>query len=365
MITPSPKRTPLHGRHVSLGARLVEFAGFEMPVQYAGVIDEHRAVRTAAGLFDVSHMGELLFSGPGALAALQRLLPGDVAKLEDGRAMYNVLLHESGGIVDDIIVYRVRDGEYLMVVNASNREKDAGWCREHLASGCRLRDVSDAWALLALQGPRAMEILSGLTSIDLATLAAFQFAQGEVAGARSIVSRTGYTGEDGFEIFCAPSAAPPLWDALLEAGGARGLLPAGLGARDSLRTEMKYCLYGNDIDDTTTPLEAGLGWLLKLDKSDFIGREALLRQKEQGIERKLVGFEMIDPGIPRHGYAIVEGANQIGVVTSGTHSPTLGHPIGVGYVPTAKSALGTELSVDVRGKPRRARVVKTPFYRRA
>jgi aminomethyltransferase len=364
-MTEPLKHTALHAQHVALGARMVPFAGYDMPVQYTGVIDEHQAVRTAAGLFDVSHMGELLFCGPGALATLERLLPGEVSKLADGRAMYSALLLPSGGIVDDVILYRISADEYLLVVNASNREKDARWCEQHLESGCDLRDVSDAWALLALQGPRAAEILAALTDVPLASLPSFHFQEGQVAGARAIVSRTGYTGEDGFELFCAPAAAPVVWEELLRAGASRGLLPAGLGARDSLRTEMKYSLYGNDIDDTTTPLEAGLGWIVKLDKPGFIGREVLLRQKAEGVRRKLVGFEMVEPGIARHGHPITDGTGPIGVVTSGTHSPSLGKAIGLGYVPPERSPLGTDLFIDIRGKTRRARVVKTPFYRRA
>jgi aminomethyltransferase len=360
----TPRHTPLHARHVALSARLVEFAGFLMPVQYRGLVEEHHAVRNAAGLFDVSHMGELQFRGPGALATLDRLTPSEVRKLEDGHALYTVLLRPDGGIVDDVIVYRLAALDYLMVVNASNRDKDHAWCRDHLGERCDLRDVSDAWALLALQGPRAAEILAPLCDVDLAGLAPFQFAAGTVAGARALVARTGYTGEPGFEIFVASAAAPPVWDEIISAGKGWGLLPTGLGARDSLRTEMKYSLYGNDIDETTSPLEAGLGWLVKLEKGDFIGRETLLKQKTEGLMRKLVGFEMVDPGIPRHGFPIVEGEREIGVVTSGTFSPTLQKAIGIGYLPTEKSAAGSELFVGIRQRPRRARVVATPFYRR-
>jgi aminomethyltransferase len=358
------KRTPLHALHEKLGARMVEFAGYDMPVQYSGVIAEHEAVRTAAGLFDVSHMGELHFRGAGAVATVEKLLPGNVSALPVGRAVYSVLLKPDGGIVDDVIVYRLGLEELLMVVNAANRDKDAKWCASHLGEGCVFRDVSDAWALLALQGPKAAEILAPLTSVDLDATGPFHFAWGEVAGARAIASRTGYTGEDGFEIFVAPAAAPVVWEALLAAGRDKGLLPAGLGARDTLRTEVKYSLYGNDIDETTTPLEAGLEWLVKWDKGEFIGREALERQKAAGLRRKLVGFEMVDPGIPRHGFPIVEGEREIGKVTSGTFSPTLRRAIGLGYVPVEKSGPGSEISVSIRGSVRRARVVQTPFYRR-
>jgi aminomethyltransferase len=360
----APRSTPLHARHVALGARLTEFAGFLMPVQYSGLIEEHHAVRKAAGLFDVSHMGELQFRGPGALTTLDRLLPSEVRKLEDGRALYSVLLRPDAGIVDDVIVYRLAADDYLMVVNASNRDKDHAWCRDHLGEGCELRDVSDAWALLALQGPRAAEILAPLCDVNVKGLASFQFVSGTVAGAKALVARTGYTGEPGFEIFVASAAAPAVWDEILAAGRPLGLLPAGLGARDSLRTEMKYSLYGNDIDETTSPLEAGLGWLVKFDKGDFIGKERLLEQKKEGLKRKLVGFEMVDPGIPRHGFPIVEGERTIGTVTSGTFSPTLAKAIGIGYVPPEKSPVGSELFVNIRMKPRRARVVATPFYRR-
>jgi aminomethyltransferase len=357
------RRTPLHARHVALGAKMVEFAGFDLPVEYSGLMGEHAAVRTTAGLFDVSHMGELEFRGDGALQTLQRLVPSDVSQLIDGGALYTVLLRPTGGIVDDVIVYRLAVDDYLMVVNAANREKDATWCGGHLEPGCLFRDVSDAWALLALQGPRAQDVLAPMTPIDLGSIAPFHFARTEVAGAQAIVSRTGYTGEEGFEIFVASSAAPVVWDEILLAGKGQ-VLPAGLGARDSLRTEMKYCLYGNEIDDTTSPLEAGLDRLVKLDKGDFIGREALVRQKEKGVRRKLVGFEMVDPGIPRHGFPITAGDGDVGVVTSGTFSPTLRKPIGIGYVPAELSAVGSEIFVRIRDKLRRARVVKTPFYRR-
>jgi aminomethyltransferase len=359
-----PEKTPLHAAHVALGARMVEFAGFEMPVQYSGVVDEHTAVRTAAGLFDVSHMGEFVFQGERALATLEAMVPTNVSRLSPGRALYTVLMNDAGGIVDDVIVYRVGAQDFMVVVNAANRAKDLAWCEAHLQPGCELRDVSHVFALLAVQGPRAAEILARASAIDLAALAPFDFAEGLVAGIQCIVSRTGYTGEDGFEVFCSGAATPALWDALLAEGAGVGVKPCGLGARDSLRTEMRFCLYGQDIDDTTTPLEAGLGWLVKLDKGDFIGRDVLVRQKADGLRRKLVGFEMIEPGIARHGHAIVDGGAKVGVVTSGTHSPTLGRAIGLGYVPADLARVGAEIAIDIRGKARRARVCKTPFYER-
>jgi aminomethyltransferase len=341
---------------------MVPFAGFEMPVQYTGVIDEHTAVRTAAGLFDVSHMGELVFQGSGALATLEAMVPTNVSRLVPGGALYTVLMNDAGGIVDDVIIYCVDDCDFMVVVNAANRAKDVAWCKSHLGPNCEMRDVSHVFALLALQGPRAAEILGRETALDLASIPAFGFAEGLVAGIQCIVSRTGYTGEDGFELFCAGAAAPALWESLIAQGSPLGLRPCGLGARDSLRTEAKLCLYGQDIDDTTSPLEAGLGWLVRLDKGEFIGKNVLVRQKQEGLTRKLVGFEMVEPGIARHGYPIVSGDTQIGVVTSGTHSPTLGRAIGIGYVPPSHAAVGSEIAISIRGQGRRARVCKTPFY---
>lgn len=356
--------TPLYDAHVALGARMVPFAGYLMPVQYTGLMEEHHAVRRAAGLFDVSHMGEFFFRGAGALATLEHLVPTNVSRLRVGDALYSALMNDAGGIVDDVIVYRIADTEYLMVVNASNRAKDAAWCEAHLLPGCAFEDASDAYGLIALQGPRAREILRHVCDADVAALGSFQHLAASVAGVPCRVSTTGYTGEDGVEVMTPAARTAPVWHALMEAGAPAGVRPIGLGARDSLRTEMKFSLYGNDIDDTTSPLEASLGWIVKLDKGPFIGRDVLVRQKAEGLSRKLVGFEMVDAGIPRHGYPLTLEGAPVGVVTSGTHSPTLGRPIGIGYVPPAHAHVGAELDVDIRGKARRARVCKTPFYQR-
>ncbi len=357
------RRTPLYEKHLAAGGKMVPFAGFEMPVQYTGVIEEHRTVREAAGLFDVSHMGEFEAEGPGAAAFLQRLLTNNVEKLGVGRVQYAAMCREDGGIVDDLTVYRTGGERYMAVVNASNIEKDFGWMSSHVPGKCDFRDVSGETALLALQGPRAAEILGRLAAGDgdVGAIAYYHAADSEVAGCRMLVSRTGYTGEDGFELYCAAEDAPRIWDALLEAGEPFGLKPCGLGARDTLRTEMKYALYGNDIDETANPIEAGLGWVVKFKAGDFIGREALLKIKEEGPKRKLVGFEMVDRGIPRHGAEILVDSAAAGKVTSGTMSPTLGKAIGIGYVPISHAPEGSRIAVDIREKARAAQVVKTPF----
>jgi aminomethyltransferase len=355
------RRTPLYETHARAGARLVEFAGWEMPVQYSGILSEHEAVRTRVGLFDVSHMGEVVFRGPRALAALNRVFTNDLGKVVDGQAQYGCLCRESGGIVDDVVVYRRSAEDLLVCVNAGNREKDFGWLSSH-AGGADVRNESDDWAQLALQGPLAAQLLQRLTKLNLSQIRSYRFAPGEVAGVSCIVARTGYTGEDGFELFCPAAQASRLWDALVEAGGPEKIQPCGLGARDSLRLEMAYRLYGSDMDDSTTPLEAGLAWVVKLDKGDFVGRDALLRQREQGVARKLVGFTLIDPGIPRHGYPVLQDGRKVGEVTSGTRSPTLEIPIGLAYVPTALAAEGSTFAVEIRGRAAAARVVKTPFY---
>jgi aminomethyltransferase len=342
-------RTPLYDRHVELGARLVPFAGWEMPVQYEGVIQEHRAVRTDAGVFDVSHMGELEVEGPRALELLQTVLSSDMAKVEPGHARYTLLTNERGGIVDDLIAYRIDEFRWLLVVNASNRAGDFQWLKEHEISGSDVRDVSDEYALLAVQGPKAIEKL-GLPPAPWNT-----FAEAEIDGVECMVNRTGYTGEDGCEILCMAEDAGRLWDAIL----ARGVAPCGLGARDTLRLEACLALHGNDITPDTDAISAGLGWTCALDK-EFIGAETLRRVKADGPQRKLVAFAMEERAIPRHGMGIEGG----GEVTSGTHSPTLDLGIGMGYVPSELAAVDTELSIDVRGKTRRARVVKKPFYKR-
>jgi aminomethyltransferase len=356
-------RTPLHAAHVRAGARMVEFAGWDMPVQYAGVLDEHAAVRERAGLFDVSHKGEVVFRGPKALESLQRLFTNDLAKCADGQAQYGCLCKDDGGIVDDVVVYRRSAEDLLVCVNASNREKDYAWLHGH-ASGADVSNESDGWAQLAVQGPLAAQIVQRLTSVRLGSVGTYRFTQGEVAGVPCMIARTGYTGEDGLELFCSPDAAERLWSAILDAGAQEGIRPCGLGARDSLRLEMAYRLYGNDMDEQTTPLEAGLAWVVKLDKGDFVGREALRRQKEAGLSRKLVGFTLTEPGIARHGYPVVQSGKPVGAVTSGTKSPSLGTPIGLAYVPAALAADGSAFAVEIRGRPVAARVVKTPFYSR-
>jgi aminomethyltransferase len=355
------RRTPLYETHVRAGARLVEFAGWEMPVQYAGILAEHEAVRTRVGLFDVSHMGEVVFRGPRALEALNRVFTNDLSKIADGQAQYGCLCRESGGIVDDVVVYRRSAEDLLVCVNAGNRAKDFEWLAGH-AGGADVKNESDDWAQLALQGPLAAQLLQRLAKVDLSQLRSYRFTSGEVAGVACLVARTGYTGEDGFELFCPAADGPRLWSALVEAGGPERIVPCGLGARDSLRLEMAYRLYGSDMDDSTTPLEAGLAWVVKLDKGDFVGRDALRRQREQGVARKLVGFTLTDAGIPRHGYPVLQDGRKVGEVTSGTRSPTLEIPIGLAYVPTALAAEGSSFAVEIRGRAAAARVVKTPFY---
>jgi aminomethyltransferase len=342
---------------------MVEFAGWEMPVQYAGVLHEHEAVRTRVGLFDVSHMGEVVFRGPKALEALNRAFTNDLTKAADGQAQYGCLCRESGGIVDDVVVYRRAADDLLVCVNAANRTKDFEWLRAH-AGGADVANESDDWAQLALQGPLAAQLLQRITKVNLSALKSYRFAPGEVAGISCLVARTGYTGEDGFELFSPAAKGPLLWDVLLDSGRPEKIQPCGLGARDSLRLEMAYRLYGSDMDDGTTPLEAGLAWVVKLDKGDFVGREALVKQKEAGVPRKLVGFTLIDPGIPRHGYPVLQDGRKVGDVTSGTKSPSLGIPIGLAYVPTALAAEGSAFAVEIRGRAVAARVVKTPFYTR-
>ncbi len=360
------RKTPLYAVHRESGAKMVPFGGWDMPVEYAGLIAEHLAVRQKAGLFDVSHMGELEIEGPAALRFLQRVTSNNVAKLVEGQAQYSALTLPSGAPVDDVILYRRGEGRYLMVVNAGNLQKDWKWLESQRGEGVTLRDRSDEFALLALQGPRAQDILRPLTSIDLPKVSFYHFAEGEVAEAPAIVARTGYTGEDGFEIFVAPDRAEALWRRLLQAGREAGLVPAGLGARDTLRLEAKMCLYGNDIDESTTLIEAGLGWIVSLDeaKGDFTGRPVLEEQKRKGAPRKLVGFEMTGRGIARHGYPVVLGDAPAGAVASGSYAPYLQKNIGLVYLPTARAGVGAEFAVDIRGRQVPARVVPTPFYKR-
>jgi aminomethyltransferase len=360
------RKTALNDVHRESGARMVPFGGWDMPVEYSGLIAEHNAVRTAAGLFDVSHMGQFEVEGEGALAFLQRVTANNVAKLVDGQAQYSALPMATGCPVDDIIVYRRSERRFLVVVNAANIQKDWQWLLAQQPAGCGLHDLSDQFALLALQGPKAAAILQGLTPIDLSTVAFYHFAEGRVGGAEAIVARTGYTGEDGFEVFVAPEAAPALWRAIVGAGGFQGLLPAGLGARDTLRLEARMMLYGNDMDETTSLIEAGLGWIVSLDeaKGEFNGRAALAEHKAKGAPRKLVGFEMVERGIPRHGYPVVLDGEVVSAVTSGTFAPFLQKSIGLAYLPAARAAVGTELAIDIRGRRTAARVVATPFYKR-
>jgi aminomethyltransferase len=365
MESESLRRTPLYECHRAAGARLVGFAGWEMPERYASIIDEHRAVRSAAGLFDVSHMGEIAVRGAGAEAFLQVLTPNDVSKLRPGRAHYSGLLTEEGTYIDDLLVYRRADESFMLVVNASNAEGDLEWILAHRPEGVEVEDLSDRTALLALQGPLAPSILAPLTPLDLGTLRYYGFAESTVGGARAVISRTGYTGEDGFELYLEVPDAARVWDRLMEAGAPAGLVPAGLGARDTLRLEAAMALYGHEIDRTTTPWEASLGWVVKLDKGDFVGREALVAQRQAGIPRQLVGFEVRGRGIARQGHPIVDGDEEVGVVTSGTWSPTFEKALGMGYVPRERAAHDGELAVEVRGRRVSAQVVDLPFYRRS
>lgn len=358
------KRTPLYQTHVDAGARMVPFGGWEMPVQYTGVIDEHRAVREAVGLFDVSHMGEVELRGPRALEVANRIITNDLNRAVNGQALYTAMCKPDGGIVDDLVVYRFASDHIFICVNAANRDKDFAWIAEHVAGDCSVTNRSDEYAQIAVQGPKAAALVQRLTPVDLAPIGTYRFATGKVSGFEAIISRTGYTGEDGFELYVESRNATALWRTLMEKGADLGVKPAGLGARDSLRLEMKYALYGNDIDETTNPLEAGLGWVVKLDKTDFIGKAALVAKKEQGLKRKLVGLEMVGRGVARHGYPLLSKGQRIGEVTSGTMGPSVGKAVAMGYVPAALSEIGTALDVEIREKPIAAVVVKTPFYQR-
>jgi aminomethyltransferase len=353
------KQTTLYEKHKALGAKIIDFGGWAMPVQYSGILDEHKAVRTTLGIFDVSHMGEVVFKGPRAVEAVQKLVTNDVGKLQDWQAMYTVACRPNGGIVDDLIVYRQTDDNILIVVNASNIEKDVAWFQEQSGQICEVIDSSDRVSLFAVQGPRAVELVQSLTKQPVAEMKPFHHGMAEVAGSPVRLARTGYTGEDGFEIFVFNLNAVRLWDALLEAGQKYGIKPIGLGARDTLRLEARLCLYGNDIDEEHTPHEAGLSWVVK--GKGYIGEEALARQKAEGIKRKLVGFVMKDKATARHGYPIVDPQ---GVVTSGSIGPTVGANIGMGWVPADKSEPGTRITIDCRGKQVAAEIVKGPFYKR-
>jgi aminomethyltransferase len=362
-MTDGLKRTPLYEEHVAAGGKMVPFAGFEMPVQYpTGITAEHRGVREAVGLFDVSHMGEFVVSGPQALDLVQRVSINDASKMNVGQAQYSAMCTESGGVVDDLLIYRFAD-RYMLVVNASNLEKDWAWVSSHLADlDAELHDVSDETALLAVQGPRAREALCSLVDLDLDGVRYYRFAEGTVADVPTVVSGTGYTGEDGFELYVAAREAVAVWKAVIAAGEPVGIRLAGLGARDSLRLEMGYALYGNELDEAHTPLESGLGWVTKLDKGDFVGRDALAAQRSAGVSRRLVGLVATERGFPRAGYDILSGGEGVGSVTSGTMSPSLGVGIAMGYVPVELSAKGTQLQIDARGKPVGAVVSQMPFY---
>ena len=358
------KRTPLHEEHVRLGAKMVPFAGYEMPVQYpSGIVAEHRAVREAAGLFDVSHMGELEISGPDALAWVQHVVTNDASKIDVGQAQYAALCNEHGGVIDDCITYRF-DDRYMIVVNASNLEKDREWILGFADRfDAKLEDRSEDIGLIALQGPRAAAILARVTDTDLDDIGYYRFAEGAVAGRDAVISRTGYTGEDGFELYLGADDAAQVWRVLLEAGEPEGILPAGLGARDSLRLEMGYALYGNDLDETHNAIESGLGWVVKPDKGDFAGRDALVEAKAAGNDRKLVGFELKERGFPRPGYEIHQDRRLVGTVTSGAHSHSLDRGIGMGYVETAVAKAGTSVDIVVRGRSIPAEIVRPPFYK--
>ncbi len=356
------KHIALEAVHIQLGAKMVPFAGYNMPVRYSSDLEEHHTVRQGVGVFDVSHMGEFKIEGPAALDLIQRVTSNDASKLVDGQAQYSCLPNDTGGIVDDLLVYRIKEHDYLLVVNASNIEKDWNWISKYNTHGAIMKNISDDLCLFAVQGPKAVPVLQKLTQVQLHEIKYYHFAVGEFAGEQEvIISNTGYTGAGGFEIYVNKAKAEKVWKALFEAGAPEGIKPIGLGARDTLRLEMGFCLYGNDIDDTTSPLEGGLGWITKFTKS-FTNAEALKKQKEAGVTRKLVGFKMIDKGFPRHDYALKNAAGEvIGKVTSGTISPVLGIGIGMGYVTSAHAQPGSEIFVDVRGKSLKAEVSKVPF----
>ncbi|CAM4171515.1 aminomethyltransferase [Pedobacter westerhofensis] len=356
--------TALTDKHISLGAKMVPFAGYNMPVQYEGINAEHATVRKAVGVFDVSHMGEFILKGENALDLIQRVISNDASKLYDGKVQYAYLPNEEGGIVDDLLVYRIDEKTYMLVVNASNIEKDWNWISKFNTKGVEMHNISDQTSLLAVQGPKAAEALQSLTDIDLASMEYYTFTKGVFAGVENVVvSATGYTGAGGFEIYCDNAHAETIWNAVFEAGAAFNIKPIGLGARDTLRLEMGFCLYGNDIDDTTSPIEAGLGWVTKFTKP-FTNSEALLAEKEAGVKRRLIGFEMIDRGIPRHDYEIVDAeGNVIGKVTSGTQSPSLQKAIGMGYVSKENAKEGAEIYISIRNNNIKAKVVKFPFFK--
>lgn len=358
------KEIALTNKHISLGAKMVPFAGYNMPVQYEGINAEHATVRQGVGVFDVSHMGEFILKGENALDLIQRVTSNDASKLYDGKIQYSCLPNENGGIVDDLLVYRIDEKSYMLVVNASNIEKDWNWIQQYNTKDVEMHNISDKTSLLAVQGPKAAEALQSLTDVDLASMEYYTFVKGQFAGVDNVlISATGYTGAGGFEIYFDNEHADKIWDAIFEAGASLGIKPIGLGARDTLRLEMGFCLYGNDIDDNTSPIEAGLGWITKFTK-DFTNSEALKAEKEAGVKSKLVGIEMIDRGIPRHDYEIVDAEGQvIGRVTSGTQAPSLQKAIGMGYVNKEFAKEGTEIYISIRNNKIKAKVVKFPFYK--
>ncbi|MBV9503981.1 MAG: glycine cleavage system aminomethyltransferase GcvT [Acidobacteriia bacterium] len=359
------RATPLHPVHRALGAKLVNFSGWEMPIQYSGILEEHRAVRTAAGLFDVSHMGEIEVSGPEAGALVDFVTTNHARKLHAGQAQYSGLLYEHGGFVDDILVHKVREDHYFVCVNAGNQEKDYEHIRAHNRFDAEVTFASDRFAQLAVQGPKALATLQKLTQVDLSTIRSYWFCDNHVAGASARIARTGYTGEDGFEIYIPPGDAERVWNELLRAGSEFGIRPCGLGARNTLRLEAKLALYGHEIDASITPLEAGLEWIVKVDKGEFVGRDALLRRKEKGVTRRLAGFEMQDRGIARDGYEVHLDGSPAGWVTSGSPSPALNKNIGLCYLPSDGAQIGRIIQIMIRSRPAGAVVVPTPFYQRA
>lgn len=356
------KITPLNQIHKELKARMVPFAGWEMPVQYSGVIDEHLAVRKSCGLFDVSHMGEIEVSGPKALEAVQKITTNDASKLKNGQVQYTLLCYANGGVVDDVTLYKFSDMRYMFCVNASNAEKDFSWIRENIGGIAEVENLSDDFGQLAIQGPLSQNILQNTCNLDLSLIRYYHFQQGKVAGVDAIVSRTGYTGEDGFEIYIKANDTVKVWQALMDAGKNLGIKPIGLGARDTLRLEMGFPLYGNELNEKTTPLEAGLSKFVKLDKPNFVGKDVLEKQTKQGLQKKLVGVEMKEPGIPRSHYKIFAQGKIVGEITSGTMSPSLGKAIAVGYMAPEFASPGAELKIEIRNKTASGRVVKTPFY---
>ncbi|MBN1996286.1 glycine cleavage system aminomethyltransferase GcvT [candidate division KSB1 bacterium] len=355
------KKTGFYDFHLALGAKIVPFGGFLMPVQYSSIMNEHRAVRARVGLFDVSHMGEFYVRGQNATQFLQKLTINDIEQIDINQAQYTAMCYPDGGIVDDLLIYRFAD-YFMMVVNASNTEKDWQWAQKNLLDKVKMENVTEETSLLALQGPLSTKVLAPLVDVDLKALDYYHFIKVSVGDVEAVISRTGYTGEIGYELYFSRSASVPVWEKIMQAGEKYNIEPVGLGARDTLRLEKKYCLYGNDIDNTTNPLEAGLGWITKFNKGEFIGRDALLQIKQSGIKRKLVGFEMLDKAVPRHGYKIFIDDKSAGVVTSGTFSPMLEKGIGMGYVPFGFSGIDTPVYIEIRGKLFPGKIVKTPFY---